>query len=144
MSLLRELVEGVAFLHDHNIAHCDLNPSNIGLRFVLQTCILDYDWAIQVSGPNDLVTGFRGTHSWVAPEVLNSYVPYRPILADRWAVGKIMEAIFTSWTEPPRIPDRLVHICEQLLSVDPLSRPTLQEVGDAILAALKPPHSGVS
>ncbi|CAH1765534.1 16164_t:CDS:10 [Entrophospora sp. SA101] len=79
--------DGVAFLHQVGIAHCDLNPRNI-------TCDEE-------------------EHLYIASEV-SDHVYYDPFLADVWSVGKVMHIMgqylklpirFKNFVESLLVPD---------------------------------------
>ncbi|KAL6308170.1 kinase domain-containing protein, partial [Sparassis latifolia] len=65
-----QVVEGVSFLHEQNIAHLDIKDTNFVVDIDTgRIYIIDYGLARRVQGPDDEVEGFRGTEDWVAPEV---------------------------------------------------------------------------
>ena len=66
-NLLCQMVEGVAFLHEHGVAHMDLKSANIIIDTSLERLyIIDFGLAHKVNGPEDTVSGFRGMKQWVA------------------------------------------------------------------------------
>ncbi|KAK2459464.1 hypothetical protein APHAL10511_008524 [Amanita phalloides] len=86
-NLIRQMVEGFAFLHGHGIAHLDLKSANIVIDTSLERLyIIDFGLAHKVNSTEDTVSGFRGTKQWVAPEVDDDGYPYSAIRADLWAV----------------------------------------------------------
>ncbi|KAH9023611.1 kinase-like domain-containing protein [Lactarius pseudohatsudake] len=94
-----QFLEGVWFLHEHNIAHLDLKPANVLVGFTSSTphlSIIDFGLSIHVKDEGTLVEGYRGTPSWAAPEIGEVDGPtktYSAILADRWSCGKVLEYI---------------------------------------------------
>ncbi|KAI0278543.1 hypothetical protein BGY98DRAFT_514528 [Russula aff. rugulosa BPL654] len=54
-----QLVDGVAFLHRHGIAHLDIKPQNIVIVSG-QLFIIDFDIAVRVDGPDTLIDRWRG------------------------------------------------------------------------------------
>ncbi|KAI0261722.1 kinase-like domain-containing protein, partial [Gloeopeniophorella convolvens] len=99
--LRTEFLEGVAFLHEHKIAHLDLNPSNVVVKVdgplsarSLRLLIIDYGLSMFVEGEETLLDCWRGTRGWIAPEAGTEHGPSvecSPILADRWTCGRMME-----------------------------------------------------
>ncbi|XP_055017904.1 death-associated protein kinase 1 [Boleophthalmus pectinirostris] len=87
---LKQILDGVQYLHSKQIAHFDLKPENIMLlnRSVPHPRIklIDFGLAHKIDFGNDFKNIF-GTPEFVAPEVVN----YEPLglEADMWSVGVI-------------------------------------------------------
>ncbi|XP_030629259.1 death-associated protein kinase 1 isoform X2 [Chanos chanos] len=87
---LKQILDGVHYLHSKQIAHFDLKPENIMLlnRSVPHPRIklIDFGLAHKIDFGNDFKNIF-GTPEFVAPEVVN----YEPLglEADMWSVGVI-------------------------------------------------------
>ncbi|KAF0034281.1 hypothetical protein F2P81_014347 [Scophthalmus maximus] len=87
---LKQILDGVSYLHTKHIAHFDLKPENIMLlnRSVPhpRIKIIDFGLAHKIDFGNDFKNIF-GTPEFVAPEVVN----YEPLglEADMWSVGVI-------------------------------------------------------
>ncbi|XP_056153779.1 death-associated protein kinase 1 [Lampris incognitus] len=87
---LKQILDGVFYLHSKQIAHFDLKPENIMLlnRTVPHPRIklIDFGLAHKIDFGNDFKNIF-GTPEFVAPEVVN----YEPLglEADMWSVGVI-------------------------------------------------------
>lgn len=87
---LKQILDGVNYLHSKHIAHFDLKPENIMLlnRSVPHPRIklIDFGLAHKIDFSNDFKNIF-GTPEFVAPEVVN----YEPLglEADMWSVGVI-------------------------------------------------------
>lgn len=85
---MRQILEGVSFMHSKNILHLDLKPENIlcltksGNRIK----IIDFGLA-RIHEPAKKLQVLFGTPEFVAPEVVN----FEPIsfATDMWAVGVI-------------------------------------------------------
>jgi serine/threonine protein kinase len=88
-----QLVEGVAFLHRHGIAHLDIKPQNI-VTVSSQLFIIDFDTAVRVDGPDTLIDCWCGTRGWMAPEIGKHpdgpRCLYSPIRADLWSCGLVL------------------------------------------------------
>ncbi|XP_053328210.1 serine/threonine-protein kinase 17B [Spea bombifrons] len=93
--ILRQILEGVHFLHQNNIVHLDLKPQNI----LFSSCnprgdikIVDFGLSRKLSSTNELHE-IMGTIDYTAPEILN----YEPITtsADIWSVGVICYMLLT-------------------------------------------------
>ncbi|PWA24197.1 hypothetical protein CCH79_00016263 [Gambusia affinis] len=87
---LKQILDGVFYLHSKQIAHFDLKPENIMLlsRSVPHPRIklIDFGLAHKIDFGNDFKNIF-GTPEFVAPEVVN----YEPLglEADMWSIGVI-------------------------------------------------------
>ncbi|KAF7225733.1 serine/threonine kinase 17a like [Nothobranchius furzeri] len=93
--LAKQILTGVAFLHQNNVVHLDLKPQNILLTSVRplgDIRIVDFG----LSRRMDSVTEVReilGTPEYVAPEILN----YEPIstATDMWSIGVLIYVMLT-------------------------------------------------
>jgi serine/threonine protein kinase len=138
-----QFLEGVAFLHEHRVAHLDLKPENLVVDSAdherpPQIRIIDFDVSIIVESEDTMIEGFRGTPPWVAPEV-GMYdglgTKYSAIFADRWACRRMIcyiESILPGGGDGSRGGVREKEtIRDRLMSDDPRSRPSLKKVLDA-------------
>lgn len=93
LRLAHQFLQGVEFIHRHQVAHLDLKPDNLVIeRPSNKLYIIDFSVSLRVPGPNFRLTGFQGTKGWVAPEVdQESDRGYCPILADLWSAGKVLQ-----------------------------------------------------
>ena len=129
MSLCLQFTEGVAFLHQHEVVHCDLKPGNVVVDINSESktsprlFIIDFDLTLSVESEETMSEGRCGTPPWIAPELESRDGPiqrYSPILADRWACGQMIkhfptyEAARKTW---------LPGFASRLLDVDPRARP---------------------
>jgi len=130
-SCCTQLVEGVAFLHEHKVAHRDLKLANVVVEPTLGTSlrlfIIDFDLALKIEGEEQVLPlAWCGTLPWVAPEVGTQDGPiqqYSPILADRWACGAVIKYIAKYHSCDER--ELYLAFAEQLLSSNPRARPSL-------------------
>ncbi|KAI9444358.1 kinase-like domain-containing protein [Lactarius psammicola] len=95
-SLRIQFLEGVAFLHEHGIAHLDLKPGNVLVHgksgsLSPRLSIIDFGLSVFAESEETLVEGYRGTPSWAAPEVEENARKYSAILADRFSCGKVLK-----------------------------------------------------
>ncbi|XP_064202163.1 serine/threonine-protein kinase 17A-like [Anguilla rostrata] len=93
--LMRQILEGVAFLHENGVVHLDLKPQNILLTSEAplgDVRIVDFGLSRVVSGGQEL-REIMGTPEYVAPEILN----YEPIstATDMWSIGVLAYVMLT-------------------------------------------------
>ncbi|XP_044512704.1 serine/threonine-protein kinase 17A [Gracilinanus agilis] len=93
--LMRQIVEGVSFLHAHSVVHLDLKPQNILLTSespLGDIKIVDFGLSRMVESHEEL-REIMGTPEYVAPEILS----YDPIstATDMWSVGVLAYVMLT-------------------------------------------------
>ncbi|XP_015122953.1 uncharacterized protein LOC107045269 isoform X3 [Diachasma alloeum] len=91
---VRQICEGVAYMHDKHIVHMDLKPENIMCQS--RTChrikLIDFGLA-QMLTPNTPVRVLFGTPEFVSPEII-SFEPIGPE-SDMWSIGVICYVLLT-------------------------------------------------
>lgn len=126
LSIVQQLVEGVAFMHAHGVAHLDLKPKNVLVdNDSGRLWIIDFGAAEWVKSVNDMWHGFSGTHGYAAPEVGPGV--FSPVLADRWSCGNLIREV-CELCGPSRHRDVLLGISQELMNKDPRIRPDLSNV----------------
>ena len=66
VGFVREVTQGVKYLHDMNIAHRDIKPENIVMSYgVAKLC--DFGWSARVQGARKT---YCGTFDYAPPEIL--------------------------------------------------------------------------
>ncbi|XP_077592567.1 serine/threonine-protein kinase 17A [Stigmatopora nigra] len=93
--LMRQILQGVSFLHQRSVVHLDLKPQNILLTSnspLGDIKIVDFGLSRIVSNHQEL-REIMGTPEYVAPEVLN----YEPIstATDMWSIGVLTYVMLT-------------------------------------------------
>ncbi|XP_055050243.2 serine/threonine kinase 17a like [Misgurnus anguillicaudatus] len=92
--LARQILTGVACLHQNNVVHLDLKPQNILLTSAQplgDIRIVDFGLSRRVDSAE--VREILGTPEYVAPEILN----YEPIskATDMWSIGVLIYVMLT-------------------------------------------------
>lgn len=158
---MKQILEGVAYLHDKNIAHLDLKPQNLLLS--IEDCCDDIklcDFGIsKVLEPGITIREILGTADYVAPEVLN----YEPISlsTDIWSIGVLAYVILSGFSpfgaddkqqtylniskcslsfEAEHFGDvssAAIDFIKSTLVIDPRKRPTIHELLDHPWISLK-------
>ncbi|XP_073831075.1 phosphorylase kinase gamma isoform X3 [Musca autumnalis] len=154
-TIMRQIFEGVEYIHSKNIVHRDLKPENILLDENHNVKITDFGFARQLKDGEKL-TDLCGTPGYLAPETLKCNMfegsPGYGREVDIWACGVIMFTLlvgcppfwhrkqmvmlrnimegkysFTSpeWADISEDPKDLIRKC---LVVDPAQRITVHEV----------------
>ncbi|KAL7851583.1 hypothetical protein AOLI_G00219390 [Acnodon oligacanthus] len=90
IEFLKQILKGVAFMHNKQIAHFDLKPENIMLSDKKaehpEIKIIDFGLAQRLT-PGEEYRSLCGTPQYIAPEVIN----YEPLstASDMWSIGVI-------------------------------------------------------
>ncbi|XP_076251839.1 death-associated protein kinase related-like isoform X1 [Rhynchophorus ferrugineus] len=158
---MKQILEGVSYLHDRNIAHLDLKPQNL-LLSVEDSCddIKLCDFGIsKVLQPGVTVREILGTVDYVAPEVL-SYEPIS-LSTDIWSIGVLAYVVLSGFSpfgadnkqqtflniskcalsfEPEHFGDvssAAIDFIKSALVVDPRERPSIHDLLDHPWISLK-------
>ena len=123
-SIASQFIRCVAFIHKHDVAHCDLKPGNVIVdRDTGRMTLIDFD--LSVHGL-DALDGFTGTDGWTAPEV-GEAPSYDPFKADVWSAGKVLREMCS--TCPDSAERKFLRDLSKKMSVDdPKARPSMKDV----------------
>ncbi len=132
-ALLRQLAEGLGFLHAAGKLHRDIKPSNVMVAEDGRVVLLDFGLVADLAegtlhGPG------AGTPRYMAPEQAAG-LPLGPA-ADWYAVGVMLHEALTGHVPSsgvpsalgPGVPPELEALCLDLLSPEPERRPLAREV----------------
>ncbi|KAJ7034239.1 kinase-like domain-containing protein [Mycena alexandri] len=106
-SLIRDVIQGISYLHAMNIVHGDLCGRNILINQNGRACLSDFGLAAFIEVQTSIKTSMRsGSGKWMAPELLLPEV-YRPnhpfqrtVESDVWAFACVICEIWTEGTIP--------------------------------------------
>ena len=87
-SVLKQLVDGLNYLHDNNIIHRDIKLENVLINYKGEVKITDYDFLTDKEYPDNIGCG---TPCYSSPEILNNkIINYK---TDLWSLGVILYII---------------------------------------------------
>ena len=148
ISLFRQILSALTYLHSNKIAHCDLKLENILIdRELKKTKLIDFGLSVQ---NRDKIEDFCvGTPCYMSPQLLKKE-NFNPFKADVWALGillykmifgflpykgksgdQILKKINTvgfSFPRTKRITKKTQEIISKMLEVKESNRPTAQEL----------------
>eukprot|EP00005_Dracoamoeba_jomungandri_P012224 CAMPEP_0174267920 /NCGR_PEP_ID=MMETSP0439-20130205/35429_1 /TAXON_ID=0 /ORGANISM="Stereomyxa ramosa, Strain Chinc5" /LENGTH=292 /DNA_ID=CAMNT_0015355737 /DNA_START=74 /DNA_END=952 /DNA_ORIENTATION=+ len=144
-SLVRQIVNAVKYLHDKNIAHRDIKPTNLLLSGSDSTEIKLADFGLsKILGPDSMMQTACGTPIFVAPEVLMGEGYDKAV--DCWGIGIIMYILLCGY--PPFFDDgeNMSELFDQILTgsfefADPYWTDISDEAKDLISRLLVVDHS---
>ncbi|XP_071976959.1 serine/threonine-protein kinase 17B [Engystomops pustulosus] len=115
--LLRQIIEGVKFLHENHVVHLDLKLQNILLSSLEppgDIKIVDFGMSRKLG--NCEIREIMGTTEYLAPEVLN----YEPITTstDIWSIGVICYMLLTGESPFAGIDNQETYLNISQLNVD--------------------------
>lgn len=91
VSIMTQVLQGLAYAHEQRIVHCDVTPTNIFLFADKRVAIGDFGISLKMKGRVRTVDDF-GTPGYVAPEQAYGYPTYR---SDCFAAGLILYEYIT-------------------------------------------------
>lgn len=132
--LLRQIVDGMIYLHSHCILHRDLSLSNLLLTQDLHVKIADFGLATQLKNPWERHTTLCGTPNFISPEVASR--DSHGLEADVWSLGVMLHTFLMgrppsqscSMELPAGLSLQARLLLSQLLQRDPRNRIPLRRV----------------
>ncbi|KAH8988788.1 kinase-like domain-containing protein [Lactarius akahatsu] len=127
IDLSHDLARGLTFLHNNNIAHLDINPSNLGFTDNHCLQIFDFDISVQVNGEDEQIDDYLGTEGWMAPEIGTRDGPrqlYSPIRADKYSCGRVFKVFANT---DGGVDEDLGQFADKLMHLNPSKWPLLLE-----------------
>ncbi|XP_046395457.1 serine/threonine-protein kinase PLK4 [Ischnura elegans] len=94
---IRQVVEGLLYLHSHNILHRDMTLANLLLTKDMQVKIADFGLATQLTRPDEKHLTMCGTPNYISPEVATR--SSHGLEADVWGVGCMLYTLLVG--RPP-------------------------------------------
>lgn len=147
-----QIIGAVKYLHSRRVIHRDLKLGNIFFDPEMNLKIGDFGLASVLPSTDSRKYTICGTPNYIAPEVLGGKTTGHSFEVDIWAIGIMMYALLvgkppfqakdvnviyerikkTEYSFPPdkRISDEARMLIQDLLSLNPLNRPTINEILD--------------
>ncbi|KAF7320659.1 Kinase-like protein [Mycena chlorophos] len=118
--LLREITEGLAFLHEQQAIHGDLRGANILVNDQGQACLTDFGLTVLADFPfTDSSANIGGCERWKAPEAFQSGPDRRTTAIDIYALACVCYELYTGYKPFHEVPTRTV-----MMAVLARKRPT--------------------
>lgn len=101
--IMRQLLDAVAFIHDHDVVHRDIKPENILLDEKFNVKVTDFGFATELPQQAERLRELCGTPGYLAPELLKASMYEaedgygREV--DVWACGVVMYTLLVGF--PP-------------------------------------------
>lgn len=94
---IREVLNGVSYIHSQKVIHRDLKPENLLLTSDKRIKIADFGLAVEFNTDEDLIFGTAGSPDYIAPEILNKHYYNKKV--DIWSCGVILYILLCGY--PP-------------------------------------------
>lgn len=90
-AVFSQIVKGVKYMHEHNVAHRDLKLTNILIDEEYTVKIIDFGFACEANERHKM---YCGTPSYMAPEIVEKKL-YFPKPTDIWSLGVVLYKLLT-------------------------------------------------
>ncbi|KAG2134894.1 kinase-like domain-containing protein [Suillus bovinus] len=90
LTLLKQIVEGLKYLHDHDVIHGDLTSNNILVAVDGSPRIADFGISNIMLESNPAFSYHTGSVRWAAPELIHGTVPCAAKSSDIYSLGCLM------------------------------------------------------
>lgn len=134
--ILFQIVDSIAYAHEHGVIHRDLKPGNILLTTDRQARVTDFGLAKRIDSDSDLTdTGqVLGTPSYMAPEQAAGRIDQVGKRADIYALGAILYYLLTG--RPPFQSANPIETIRQVLEREPVAPRSLNPAIDRDLETI--------
>nr|XP_023026817.1 serine/threonine-protein kinase PLK4 [Leptinotarsa decemlineata] len=144
--IMRQVVEGIKYLHSYNILHRDLSLSNLLLTKDMQVKIADFGLATQLTRPDEKHMTMCGTPNFISPEVASR--GSHGLEADVWGIGCLLytllvgsppfdtpgvkstltKVVMSNYNLPSHLSPEAKDLIDSLLKKNPRDRITLDQI----------------
>ncbi|XP_011637322.1 serine/threonine-protein kinase PLK4 [Pogonomyrmex barbatus] len=113
-NIIRQVVQGLLYLHSYQILHRDLSLSNLLLTKNMQVKIADFGLATQLNKPDERHLTMCGTPNYISPEIAtrSSHGPE----ADVWSLGCMLYTLLVG--KPPFETDAIKSTLTRVVMAD--------------------------
>ncbi|XP_053685006.1 serine/threonine-protein kinase PLK4 [Sabethes cyaneus] len=145
-TVLKQVVDGLLYLHSHHILHRDMSLANLLLTKHMTIKISDFGLATQLSRPDEKHMTLCGTPNYISPEVASRASHGLP--ADVWGLGCMLytflvgrppfdtagvkstltKVVMSNYNIPNHISQEARDLIDQLLKKNPAERMRLEDV----------------
>lgn len=110
--IMQQIVDGLKYLHSHNILHRDMKLPNLLVTANMRVKIADFGLATQLSRPDEKHMTMCGTPNYISPEVAMRTAHGQP--ADVWGLGIMMYTLLVG--RPPFDTDGVASTLKKVVS----------------------------
>ncbi|CAG9769338.1 unnamed protein product [Ceutorhynchus assimilis] len=147
-SIVKQVVEGIKYLHFHNILHRDISLSNLLLTKDMQVKIADFGLATQLTRPDEKHRTMCGTPNFISPEVATR--GSHGLEVDVWGLGCLLytllvgappfdtngvkstltRVVMANYSLPKHLSPEAKDLINSLLQKNPKDRISLEQILD--------------
>ncbi|XP_076642183.1 polo like kinase SAK isoform X1 [Halictus rubicundus] len=144
--IIRQVVQGLLYLHSHQILHRDMSLSNLLLSRDMQVKIADFGLATQLTRPDEKHLTMCGTPNYISPEVATR--SSHGLEADVWSLGCMLytllvgnppfdtdavkstltRVVMADYVMPHHLSDNAKDLIDKLLKKNPKERIRLRDI----------------
>ncbi|CAL1530889.1 unnamed protein product [Lymnaea stagnalis] len=111
---MRQIVDGILYLHSHGILHRDLSLSNLLLTKDMNVKIADFGLATQLQGPEEKHFTMCGTPNYISPEIAMRSA--HGLESDVWSLGCMLYTFLVG--HPPFDTDAVKSTLNRVISAE--------------------------
>ncbi len=127
----RQIAQALAKLHASGWVHGNVTPANVLVDGKGHVTQIDLGFAARIHTPMHRM--FRGTPDYASPELSAGTTAALPAM-DTFALGRLLwESLASTVAAPRAMIEPVANLIEQMVAVDPLQRPAINDVVQRLL-----------